>query len=487
MTREFSPALDRDTLLGEMRLEWDSLEEGAVPGGPFGAAAPTTDDGEPPSAFRALQDRPLPASTSELLSFHDREFITQAFRVLLRREPDEAGMNHFLKDLRRGTATKQQVLFFISRSPEGRLKKARLRGIRLFWCACAIRHFRFSGAVYDWGMALLRLGAHARAASRSEVEIHSRTMMLEEDVRRELSALTARLGALGNDSRLRDREVQELQLGLRACERDTEMLAHSVRQASDALARTEALKDALARLTAEIGASKNARAAIDDGLYARFEGRFRGPEAEIRKRLGAYVPFIQAAGVGTTQRPVLDIGCGRGEWLALLKDLGLAASGLDLNREFVARSLSLGLDVQRADGLQCLAALPDNSLGALTAFQVLEHWEMAEIIAFFRSASRTLCPGGVLIVETPDPGNLLVGSSLFFLDPTHRRPLPSPLLRFFAEQHGFVDIRILELNTDPTHRAERIDPEHAGLIDRPLDYGLVAIRGPGDTEQEAHA
>lgn len=184
-----------------------------------------------------------------------------------------------------------------------------------------------------------------------------------------------------------------------------------------------------------------------DPLYVAFEAAFRGPEHVIRERLAPYIELICGSGAGTSERPILDIGCGGGEWLQLLKDRGLVADGIDMNRLFVELCRGRGLSVELADALEALAQLPENSRGAITALHVAEHLPFRQLIDLIDESRRVLAPGGLVILETPNPENLHVGSHTFYLDPTHRNPLPPEMLRWIVSARGFMDVRIERLTT----------------------------------------
>jgi SAM-dependent methyltransferase len=216
-----------------------------------------------------------------------------------------------------------------------------------------------------------------------------------------------------------------------------------------------------------------------DALYLAFEESFRGPREEIKKRQSVYLPFLRAAGTGDVSSPVFDFGCGRGEWLELLRENELVGLGVDQNQAMLDVCRSLNLPVTEADCLGYLDSLPDNSIGAVTAFHVLEHLPYSDVIGFLDQALRVLKPNGLLILETPNPSNILVGSCTFYLDPTHRNPLPSAMLRFFVEARGFTDCRILELCPDPAlsqfpsgddSPSKRLNEYLYG----PRDYGVIA-------------
>ncbi|HYO83072.1 MAG TPA: class I SAM-dependent methyltransferase [Bryobacteraceae bacterium] len=213
--------------------------------------------------------------------------------------------------------------------------------------------------------------------------------------------------------------------------------------------------------------------------YAAFEDVFRGTRAEIKDRLRVYVPTFEAAGAGTNEMPIVDLGCGRGEWLELLHETGLVARGIDLNPEMVERSTSLGLPAEQGDAIDSLRKLPDASLGAVTTFHMVEHLPFDDVMLLIAEAFRVLRKGGVLLFETPNPNNIFVGARNFYTDPTHRHPLPCGLMRFVTEALGFSDAQIREGN--PLPHSLRL-PESSGEAGRfinqhflgPQDYAIVA-------------
>jgi O-antigen chain-terminating methyltransferase len=179
-----------------------------------------------------------------------------------------------------------------------------------------------------------------------------------------------------------------------------------------------------------------------DTFYAAFEERFRGPYATIKVRFKDYIPIVSAAGTGGHLGPVLDLGSGRGEWLELLRDHGMGASGIDQNVHFAEANRRRGLEVEVGDILDVLETKPANHYGAVTAFHVIEHLPPQLQLKLLRGAHRVMKPGGLLILEWPNIENLRVATYSFWLDPTHLHPLPVELVRFMAEFTGFGEIAI---------------------------------------------
>lgn len=168
--------------------------------------------------------------------------------------------------------------------------------------------------------------------------------------------------------------------------------------------------------------------------YSQFERRFRGTEEEIRRRQSVYVPFFEG------RAPVLDVACGRGEFLGLLREKGIEARGVDLDPDMVARCREQNLDAAQADAFTFLEALPDGSLGGMFSAQFIEHLSTPEYVRLIELAYRKLRAGGALLLETQNPECLAIFSQSFFVDPTHVRPAPAAQLRFWMEEAGFRDL-----------------------------------------------
>ena len=226
-----------------------------------------------------------------------------------------------------------------------------------------------------------------------------------------------------------------------------------------------------------------------DALYPAFQDRFRGDEDEVRRRLAVYLEDAEAASTGLG---ALDVGPGRGEWLSLLAERGVAASGVDQNAEQAARSRSQGLDVVHGDAVEHLRARPPRSLDVVTAFHVVEHLDVDTLLALLQAAREALRPGGRLVLETPHPSNLVMAACNFYLDPTHRHPLPPALTSFLLASSGFVDLEVRLLH--PKEAADLgglvldgVHPDVSALVAEavskaffgPQDYGVLA-RVPED-------
>ena len=167
-----------------------------------------------------------------------------------------------------------------------------------------------------------------------------------------------------------------------------------------------------------------------------FAERFRGTEEHVRDKQRFYVPFFQG------RTAVADLGCGRGEFLELMREAGVSARGIDASEECVALCRSKGLDAERADAFEYLAGLGGSVLDGIFCAQVVEHLPPARVPELIRLAAASLARGAVLVIETPNPECLAALAKHFYLDPTHERPVPAALLRFYMEECGFGGIEI---------------------------------------------
>jgi O-antigen chain-terminating methyltransferase len=174
--------------------------------------------------------------------------------------------------------------------------------------------------------------------------------------------------------------------------------------------------------------------------WLKFADRFRGSEESIRERQKIYVERFHGC------RNVLDVGCGRGELLEVLREAGIHARGIDLSSELIAICRERGLEVEQADLFTYLNGLPDAHLDGLVSCQVVEHLPPQRLAELLKLAHDKLRKGALLAIETPNPECLAIFATHFYLDPTHQRPIPSPLLAFYMEEAGFGRVLVERLS-----------------------------------------
>lgn len=214
----------------------------------------------------------------------------------------------------------------------------------------------------------------------------------------------------------------------------------------------------------------------NDSLYLHLEDRFRGSREDVKSRLGVYLPYLKDAAIAGG--PVLDLGCGRGEWLELLRENGVRAEGVDLNTTFASYCQELGFDVTLDDALANLKQRPDDSFACVSGFHIVEHLPWESLVELIDASIRVVRPGGMVIFETPNPENIQVGSKNFYFDPTHRHPLPPMLLEFLLDARGLCGIEVLQIHPYPA--SMRLVEDGLAVTQRvneffygPQDYAVI--------------
>lgn len=230
-----------------------------------------------------------------------------------------------------------------------------------------------------------------------------------------------------------------------------------IRRKAAAAETAPAAQQAPAQAPTAAGAAPSAASGFD---YARFEERFRGDEAYVSTNQEFYLPYFEGA------RRVVDLGCGRGELLALLTERGVDVAGVDLDPEALAACREKGLTVEQADLFDFLTRQADESWDGIVSAHVVEHIPPLELPRLMELAHRKLRPEGVLALETPNPRCLAIFAGDFYLDPTHQRPVPPALLDFLLREAGFGRVETVE-----RHPAVEEFPEIAAMD------GIEELRG----------
>jgi SAM-dependent methyltransferase len=233
------------------------------------------------------------------------------------------------------------------------------------------------------------------------------------------------------------------------------------------------LQEPLARLTAALAEKREVRPAdageilepLRDWRYERFENRHRGSREEIRRRQEGYLELFKPGG------SILDLGCGRGEFLELLRDRGFRGRGVDLNAQMISLCRDKGLETRRADVLEALAGTPDGSLDGIFSSQVIEHISAAHLERLAALAFAKLAPGGTAVLETINPASVFALVRIYFLDLSHRLPVHPLALQFLLESAGFDNVRILygsELDEEKLRPLPPAD-ERAAILNDDID------------------
>jgi 2-polyprenyl-3-methyl-5-hydroxy-6-metoxy-1,4-benzoquinol methylase len=200
--------------------------------------------------------------------------------------------------------------------------------------------------------------------------------------------------------------------------------------------------------------------------FLDFEAATRGDEQQVTREQTRYIEWFTSAGA-----PVLDVGCGRGEFLELLRDHGVDARGIDRDADMVAHCRSKGLQVEQADLFEYLRALPDESLGGVFLGHVIEHLEQPLVLALPQLIWSKLVPGGALVIETPNPMCLSTFAGALYADPTHIRPIHPKGLEYLLTAAGFHDLTLML--SAPVPESAKLQPlQEKGPLD-PVAKDLV--------------
>lgn len=252
-----------------------------------------------------------------------------------------------------------------------------------------------------------------------------------------------------------------------------ERVERLLRELEERLTRVERRGSGSAGVAAPVTvAAQPAAASLPD--YFAFESRMRGSVDAIRERQRRYVDDFRDFA------PVLDIGCGRGELLTLLREAGVEARGIDADADMVAFARGEGLDVEQADLVDHLERVDAASLGGIFMGQVVEHLPPGVLVRALELAAEKLRPGGVLVAETINPVSPIALRN-YYADLTHAQPLVPETLELLARQSGFAETEVRYLNEPADRLTEPDDPVIAANVRRlnellfaPLDYALVA-------------
>lgn len=348
----------------------------------------------------------------------------------------------------------------------------------LFWYSAQILTFQqLVVRAADEQMRVLQHLLLGQQQNKNEIaEVTDKLTSLAAEIERRDRELSLRLDRLVEAQRRQQQALDEMQAEL---EETANKAARNVVQniVGQRSARIPALANEIeTRTPATNKLPPVGRSGLEHLNFAH-AGRFRGAQAEIKERLRVYLPHAAHAAASAGGASVLDLGCGRGEWLELLREESIAAEGVDVSPEMVQSCLELGLKVHKAGILPFLQETPDRSYSMVTAFHVVEHLEFDVLIEVLVHIARVLKPAGVAIFETPNPRNLLVMSRGFYMDPTHVRPLPSQLLSFAAETAGLSELETLFLHPYPDSYRLNDGSDASKFINEvffgPQDYALI--------------
>lgn len=447
--------------------------------------------------YRPLPDfDPAPAETYEpplswlqLVQLEDEALACAVYPTLFGRKASDDEVHHLLQKLHSGL-DKFEVLAELRYSPEGKAYNADVQGLRRAQLKNTLRRIPILGKLIfsAYGVLLTeprnryyvaRLDLLTRRLKQQNIEFveHNGLIQRRLDVHQDL--VQYHLNAHQDAQKQQAEALQRLETALQQSKNVQQELRARLQQL-ERNPRPSAAVDSHNAGVPQANVPLPHQSGIPDSFYLAFENRFRGTAETIRERQSYYLPIINAIEPLKVGLPLVDIGCGRGEWLQMLPE-HYARIGIDLNSMNVDACHEQGLNAVQQDALVWLANQPENSLAAVTAFHVIEHLTFEQFNTLLDECQRVLAPGGVIVFETPNPENIICAATHFYTDPTHLHPLPPAFTEFMVEFKGFEDVQIHRLNPIPREYALNEDSEVARRCDAlfygPQDYSIVASKG----------
>ena len=395
---------------------------------------------------------------NELLTVHDSAFIENVYQKLLQREPDEAGILYFTEKMIKSEYSKIDVIGDILASEEGKGKNVRVSKYRFkYYFRKAIRVVNKIPVVGYLFNLILRIILLPRTVKQFYID-HMYFRMQFEELREVCRQMEWRYNeTIAHQKAVYDEAINSLQGQIEGI--------------------NASFNSEMSTLINRMNLMEETELDIDSHIYVQYENQFRGTRESIKNRLAFYLPYVSQL-YPIENAHVLDVGCGRGEWLEFLRERGIEAVGVDNNSSMVDYCHSIGLNVNYAD---CMSFLNDHSSGnyhAITAFQLIEHLRFKTMFHFFKLCYDALLPNGFVIFETPNNDNLLVAASLFHKDPTHVNKLTPDVIKFYLEQAGFTDVETIFLNKryEPDYPGQWFVDEIVYKINMELDFAIVGYK-----------
>jgi O-antigen chain-terminating methyltransferase len=410
------------------------------------------------------------------LRYHDRAFVDNAYRAILKRPPDATEFARDLKRIRSGEFNKIDLLSTLRYSNEGKAKGVELDGLTLPALMRQLGQLPIIGYFIRLAIAVARLPNQIR----DQREFAGYVLSQQQQIADFSNSISARVEEMSGwvaslqhaherlTGQLDAQKDETFQIETRIADRinsETELIQNQIEKIR---VQAALLHDLVQKL--ERGSEFHL-----DPLYAALEERFRGSREEIKERLRVYLPYVEPVRGGL----VIDLGSGRGEWLELMKEAEISAFGVEKNPVSIAGCRERGLIVVEDDVLALLRSAADASADAITGFHIIEHMPVETLVMLLDEVLRVLRPDGVAIFETPNPANVLVGSNFFYLDPTHKHPLPSELMKFLFDNRGFDRVEVLNLHQFASGRVSgegELTERFNGLFYGPMDYAVLGYK-----------
>jgi O-antigen chain-terminating methyltransferase len=379
-----------------------------------------------PASLPPGQSATDPYCLADLLRLPLEQFVETAYRVILRREVDPPSRIYHIMAVGSATLSRIELLDALCNSQEGQNQGVVVDGLRQM-----MRRQRF---IYSLPLVgrLLRLFRRVTATPPTP-QIFAEFVKSQQDLAECITALQLQI-------QIQSAKYHDVVVRLENLETDVSDIRLETRRVVAEYRRYLLDLEPGAVVPSTPTKVECAMPSVFvNSIYASFEDEFRGSPSQVRQGLSPYLPLVRETVLQHPGLPVIDLGCGRGEWLELLTGERIQVKGADLNPTVVAPLVQQGLDVAQADIFTYLSDLPDASAAVVTSFHLIEHLPPEQWIPLLDQIRRVLAPSGLAIIETPNPRNILVGSGDFYRDPSHHTPVFPDTLSFLGRIRGFDD------------------------------------------------
>lgn len=414
---------------------------------------------------------------NEFIVYEDLQFVENAFLGILKRPADETGLSDYVHFLRNG-GEKEFVLLDLQESGEAKNRSVVIKGLRLHrmrnWIRKLFPHSKpITRIIHKLDIIFLapwfRLSSSLRHKFNAQKAVHHDADAMGHVLHNQFQTHAQQL-------ELQAQQIKQLSTQVRANQSELIISRSHTHSLLSLLETVPSHNDAQQKSLSQFTSQHKL-----DAFYLAFEDACRGTNEETSAKLQPYLPYVQkVVDEFGSKASAVDLGCGRGEWLQILYPFPIAAQGIDLNKVMVDYCLTNDHQVEQGDALIWMQRQASQSQHLVSSFHVLEHIPFKEYYLWFEQFSRILAPGGILILETPNPENLLVASHTFYHDPTHLNPITPALLEFTAKFFGLQVLAIKRLNPYPESAKvkghDELTERVNGHLCGPQDFALIAIK-----------
>ena len=412
----------------------------------------------------------------DFIKYQDEEFLENCYQVILGRAIDPDGKEHYLPLLRGGTLSKTEIITKLHFSKEGRGQNIIIKGSKKRYILTILYAIPIVGYVIKTLFTLVRLPKLIKRMNQLENQFISEQQKLDKKVNQHKLLFDEQV----NQHKLLLQQGLAKKADLIQFDEYLQTVNYAKEYMKISATNMKTLIDeAKKRLPIEIDIQELIREEAHefDALYVEFEDKFRGTRADIKQRMEVYLPYLLTLPFKKEQIEILDVGCGRGEWLELLKENNYHAKGIDLNAIMVSLSQGFDLDTKKIDVIEHLKLLEDESLSMITGFHIIEHLPFDILMSMYQECYRVLKKGGMIIFETPNPENLLVSAHYFYTDPTHINPLVPATTQFLVEYNGFRDIEVKRLHKYSQYNTISMENEFLEKhFNNEMDYSVIGYK-----------